>query len=500
MRSAGDRAWIAVRRCADLVGLDARGLAGAAAAGVAVVVALGLLVSRPWHLVLVATVLAILAAAVVLVVLRVLRPLRALTRDVQRAADGMDADAATEAGSTPITTAGARDLVALAAAVTTLRDSAVSHHRDQVRTSELMVHLGRRNQGLLDRLAARIADLAVVELNPRAHAELDRLGHVAGRARRHAESALVLADAAPDRLSARPAALVDVLRTASAGIEDHARVDTHGVEPAAIAGSAVADLAHLLAELVENAAHFSPPDARVDVAGAPVPDGYRLRITDRGVGMADAQLDEANERLRPGTPGPGTSGSASTRLVGLDIVGRLAARHGISVALARGEAGGVVTTVTVPGSALVPLADLPAPRRPVSALVASAAFLPPRPSPRPVPKLARDTAPAPRPARPASTEPASPEPAAAFVRPGVPRRVRGAQLPDLGPARDDDPRVAPEAGRVRGRLDALQAGLSAARTNNIPPLPRPLPGPDAPRVEPVAASPPAARAPASDDD
>jgi hypothetical protein len=67
----------------------------------------------------------------------------------------------------------------------------------------------------------------------------------------------------------------------------------------------------------------------------------------------------------------------------------------------------------------------------------------------------------------------------AFVRPGVPRRVPGAQLPDLGPERDDDdPRVAPDAGRVRVRLDALRGGLSAARTNNIPPLPRPLP--DAP--------------------
>ena len=63
------------------------------------------------------------------------------------------------------------------------------------------------------------------------------------------------------------------------------------------------------------------------------------------------------------------------------------------------------------------------------------------------------------------------------MRPGVPRRVRGAQLPDLGPERKDAPHVAPDAGRVHGRLHALQSGLSAARTNNIPPIPQPLPGP-----------------------
>ena len=81
------------------------------------------------------------------------------------------------------------------------------------------------------------------------------------------------------------------------------------------------------------------------------------------------------------------------------------------------------------------------------------------------------------------------------MRPGVPRRVRGAQLPDLGPDRKDGPHVTPDAGRVHGRLQALQSGLSAARTNNIPPIPQPLPGPDSARVEPAGP----ARAPDGDD-
>jgi len=87
-----------------------------------------------------------------------------------------------------------------------------------------------------------------------------------------------------------------------------------------------------------------------------------------------------------------------------------------------------------------------------------------------------------------------------LVRPGVPRRVRGAQLPDLGPDRKDGPHVTPDAGRVHGRLHALQSGLSAARTNNIPPIPQPLPGPDSPRVEPGGSAPAVpAHAPDGDD-
>ena len=207
------------------------------------------------------------------------------------------------------------------------------------------------------------------------------------------------------------------------------------------------------------------------MTGAAVPDAYRLRVTDRGVGMTEVQLDEANDRLRRAA-----SEQVATRLIGLDVVGRLAARHRIGVALARGDAEGVVATVTVPATALVPLSDLPAPRRPVSALVAAAAFLPPRPEAR-VPVPAR----APQPA--GAGKEAMPEPAADFVRPGVPRRVPGAQLPDLGPERDDDPRLAPDAGRVPVRLDALRAGLSAARADNIPPLPSPLAVRDVPRGE-----------------
>lgn len=456
-----------MRRLGDVAG------AGVLAGLLAVVALLGALATGRLLLALLAVVLLVVATALVVVVVRVLDRVRELTHDVHRVTDGLREAAAAVPGADPtentgprpppVPARGAGDLAALAAAVTSLQDSALTlaeaQHRSRLRASELTVHLGRRNQGLLDRLVYRIGDLAIIEHDPHAHSELQRLHHVAGRARRHAESTLVLTDVHTERVGLRPAALADVLRTALAGIEDHARVDVASVEPAAVAGSAAADVAHLAAELVDNAAQFSPPDARVEVEGARVGGSYRIRVSDRGVGMTDAQLTEANDRLRG-------DASIPTRLVGLDVVGRLAGRHGIDVVLDPRDGGGVVATVAVPATALVALADLPAPRRPVSALVASAAFLPPRPSPRPVPRLVPEREAAPRRARP---EPTS------FVRPGVPRRVPGAQLPDLGPERsDEDPRVTPDAGRVRGRLDALAAGLSAARTNNIPPLPRAL--------------------------
>jgi hypothetical protein len=339
----------------------------------------------------------------------------------------------------------------------------------------------------VDRLVTQISELETAERSPSVLTQLSRLKHTATRTRRHAESMLVLTGALPDRTWPRSGGVADVLRAALAGIEDHGRVDTD-VEPAAVRGSVVADLTHLVAELVENGAHFSPPDTRVGVTGAPDARGYRIHIADHGFGMTAAQLDAANGRVRDAA-----SGAQVTKLIGLDVVGRLAARHGITVTLAAGDGGGITATVSVPERLLVPTSDLPAPRRPVSALVAAAAF---RPAPasgaeNPLPPLADDA----RVRKPEPVAVAAPE----FVRPGVPRRIRGAQLPDLGPDRKDGPHVAPDAGRVRGRLHAMQAGMSAARTYSIPPLPQQLPGSTSQPVEP-GGSPQATPAPASDGD
>jgi signal transduction histidine kinase len=475
IRSAWLRTVVAVRRLGDVLGL------GTTAAVVAVVAAAAVLGALVWAGQLVAAVLVLLIlVAAAVVVARVLRPVGALARDADRAAhETLPAVAAAlEAGepaeSTPDVPGGTRgpaEVVALADAVASLRSTAASlvtqEHDRHRRTCELTTHLARRNHGLVDRLVTQIGELETAERSPAVQAQLARLKHTATRTRRHAESMLVLTGALPDRSRPRPSATAEVLRGALAGIEDHARVTVDDVEPAAVSGSVVADLTHLVAELVENATHFSPPETRVRITGAPDRDGYRLRVVDLGVGMTSAQLDAANGRIRTASGAPA---HGRTKLIGLDVVGRLAARHGIAVTLERGAGDGVTATVTVPERLLVPLSDLPAPRRPVSALVAAAAFRPPQPSDGDGPVAVVERA-RPRKKKPERTA------AAELVRPGVPRRVRGAQLPDLGPDRKDGPHVTPDAGRVHGRLNALQAGLSAARTDNIPPLPQQLPDP-----------------------
>ncbi len=487
------------RRIADQLG------PGVVAAVIAAVVLLGALIGNmarePWQLVSAVLLVLVLVAAVALVAARLLQPIRALSRDVDRVATetlpavsaALEAGAAADAlpGVEPIVARGPREVTALAGAVTSLNAAAVSlamqEHDRHRRTRDLTTHLARRNHGLVDRLVTQISELETAERSPSVLTQLSRLKHTATRTRRHAESMLVLTGALPDRTWPRSAGVADVLRAALTGIEDHRRVDTD-VEPAAVRGSVVADLAHLVAELVENGAHFSPPDTRVGVTGAPDARGYRIHIADHGFGMTAAQLDAANGRVRDAA-----SSAAVTKLIGLDVVGRLAARHGITVTLAAGGGGGIVATVLVPERLLVPMSDLPAPRRPVSALVAAAAFRPALASggDDPLPPLGDDA----RVREPEPAAVAAPE----FVRPGVPRRVRGAQLPDLGPERKDGPHVAPDAGRVRGRLHSMQAGMSAARTYSIPPLPQQLPGSTSEPVE-QDGSPQATPTPASDGD
>jgi signal transduction histidine kinase len=486
LRSERDRAQATLR---------ALGSWSVSAGGAAIVALLGALVLPLRAAVVVGVGLLILL--VVALFVRVVHPVRSLTREVHRVANET-LQAAVDRRSVdhvePFTTRGSSEVVDLAAAVTSLQAAALSlvaeQHRGQRRVSELTTHLERRNRTLLNRLTSQIAELTIIARDPGVLDALGRLDHLAARTRRNAESTLVLTGAVPARTSSRPATVADVLRAALAQVEDHTRVDLEGVEPAAVGGSTVADLAHLVAELVENGTHFSPPGARVGVTGASDARAYVIRVADHGVGMPADELDEANRRIRDGAPS-----SSPTKLIGLDVVGRLAARHGITVVLSGGTDDGLVAAVTVPEKALAPLSELPAPRRPLTDLAAAAAF---------IPRRAQATAPSARPetqSRSVSTpQPARPAPTGApeFVRPGVPRRVRGAQLPDLGPDRDDGPHETPDAGRVRGRLGALQAGLSAARTNNIPPMPRVQPGVSAPRAgavdsPPVAPATPAAR-------
>ncbi|HET6949572.1 MAG TPA: nitrate- and nitrite sensing domain-containing protein, partial [Acidimicrobiales bacterium] len=209
--------------------------------------------------------------------------------------------------------------------------------------ADSFVNMGRRNQHLLVRQLDFITRLETCETDPDALANLYLLDHLATRMRRNAESLLVLAGIEQPRQWVQPLPLADVVRSARGEVEDFQRVVVHPLAPATILGSAAADIAHLLAELVENALTFSPPDRPVDVHGGPLADGrYRLAVIDRGVGMDDEARATANRRLAGGE----SFTVAPSKYLGHYVAGNLAARHGIAVFLVPTE-GTQGTTATI---------------------------------------------------------------------------------------------------------------------------------------------------------
>jgi signal transduction histidine kinase len=243
----------------------------------------------------------------------------------------------------------------VAEAFNVVRSTAVQLAAEQARSrknvSRMFVSLGRRNQGLLSRQLEFIDRLESEESNPELLDNLFRLDHLATRMRRNAESLLVLAGEQPSRRWAEPVSLTDVVRGAVAEVEDYQRVNLEGIEEAKLAGSAVGDVAHLLAELIENATNFSPPDSSVLVLGRRVTDGYALAIVDDGVGMTPEQLRAANDRIETS---PQIERVPSSYL-GLFVVGRLAARHGIKVRLVESTTEGVTAKVLLPNNLTEPM-------------------------------------------------------------------------------------------------------------------------------------------------
>ncbi|MGH3980910.1 MAG: nitrate- and nitrite sensing domain-containing protein, partial [Pseudonocardiaceae bacterium] len=212
--------------------------------------------------------------------------------------------------------------------------------------NDIFVNLSRRSQSLVQRQLKLIDQLEGNEQDPEALDNLFQLDHLATRMRRNSENLLVLAGTESARRTARPVRLVDVLRASVSEVEQYQRIALQPPPGVLVLGRAASDLVHLLAELLDNAAQFSPPDSQVMISGRSEADGsVVIEIDDRGVGMRDADLAEANARL---ATSPAVDASVSRRM-GLFVVGRLAARHGIAVELRRSEGGaGVTASIHLP--------------------------------------------------------------------------------------------------------------------------------------------------------
>lgn len=217
------------------------------------------------------------------------------------------------------------------------------------------VNLSLRTLGLVERQLAVIESLEEREQDPERLATLFKLDHFATVMRRHSENLLVLSGTEHVQQSAHPVQLVDVVRAAVSEIERYERVRIAVLPPHAhVAGFAADDLSHLLAELMENATSFSPPDLPVEVSGWLLENGeVMLSVQDEGIGMTAERRTRLNTRLAEFDPESPYDQEGEEGLgLGLYVVARLAHRHGVRVQLREQKQGGVAAVVVLPNALL----------------------------------------------------------------------------------------------------------------------------------------------------
>ncbi|MFB6612788.1 nitrate- and nitrite sensing domain-containing protein [Streptomyces sp. NPDC085524] len=322
--------------------------------------------------------------------------------------------------------------------------------------SGVFVNLARRSQVLVHKQLTLLDSMERRADDPNELGDLFRLDHLTTRMRRHAESLIILSGAAPGRAWRLPVPLTNVVRAAVSEIEDYPRIEVRRLAEAAVVGGAVADLTHLLAELIENAAQFSPPHTKVRVSGEPVGAGYVLEIEDRGLGMGRESLSDANRRIEQSEA---LDLFDSDRL-GLFVVSRLSARHGVKVHLRTSPYGGTTAVVLLPNSMLQ------------GAITAGTSETDRAPAPEPpahTRNRTRNQAPAAAPAAPRPKAVPGPErpPAVTVVR----EEPRGIPAPDRTPA-PQEPGPAPVA-----PLRPRTTGGVVTRTAPAAPAPAPVPAP-----------------------
>ncbi|MGN9779584.1 sensor histidine kinase [Micromonospora sp. H33] len=269
---------------------------------------------------------------------------------------------------------------------------------------EVFVNLARRLQSLVHREIQLLDDLENQVEDPDLLKGLFQVDHLATRIRRHAENLAVLGGAVSRRQWSRPVALTEVLRSAIAEVQHYSRVKLVPPIEGTVGGHAVADVIHLVAELVENATNFSAPHTQVLLRAQAVTAGIAVEVEDRGLGMPLADQDRVNRLLADPT-GIDVGELLRDGRIGLFVVGVIARRHGITVRLQTNIYGGIQAVLIVPPGLLgappqrrepwhetqsQPMIHAPRHEPPSLAVAATASTAPPAYSPAPAPPLFND--------------------------------------------------------------------------------------------------------------
>jgi signal transduction histidine kinase len=269
---------------------------------------------------------------------------------VERLGHGEEVDVATEA---PPLEFGTDEIGQVGQAFNAVQQTAIRVAVEQAELRrgirDILLSLARRTQTLVRRQLSLLDVMERRELDPTELEDLFRVDHLATRMRRNAENLIVLSGATPARGWRRSVPMIDVLRAAVAEVEEYSRVNVLPVGQVTLAGRAVGDVTHLLAELIENAVSFSPSYTVVQVGGHMAASGYAIEIDDRGLGMSEESLAAANQQI---VDSPEFNMSSTARL-GLYVVSRLANRYGIRVSLKRSAYGGTTAIVLIPRELVV---------------------------------------------------------------------------------------------------------------------------------------------------
>jgi signal transduction histidine kinase len=282
---------------------------------------------------------------------------RKLPNVVRRLRQGEDVDVASD--NPPIAVGTTEEIVSVGQAFTSVQTTAIEAAVGQAEirkgVSKVFLNLARRNQSLLHRQLSMLDMMEQRVTDPELLDDLFGIDHLTTRMRRHAEGLIILSGAVPGRGWRNPVPLYDVVRAAVEEVEDYLRVHISVPENMALCGASATDVIHLLAELVENATIFSPPQTHVEVHGEMVARGFVLEVEDRGLGMTAEEMDQINQRLA----NPPEFDLADSDRLGLFVVGRLAARRGIRVSLRSSPYGGTTAIVLIPDGLVVPTVPSP---------------------------------------------------------------------------------------------------------------------------------------------